>query len=200
MSRAIGTTEEVAGVLRHRLDEGLHRIAFFIVPSSMAFLALGDMIAAVLYQTGKFTHTDANYVWAISRDPPSDCLPQLSAGSAHQLTTLFMTLARHCVTRSFASPSRRYSDTFAHCLCRDVWVIEVGSSRTNRLGVIAGWVEFALLRRTLNRRIGRTGLSASYVIKLWTAAILCAGVGWAFKLPQGELHPIRYLAVVLGNL
>ena len=32
MSRAIGTTEEVAEVLRHRLDEGLHRIAFFIVP------------------------------------------------------------------------------------------------------------------------------------------------------------------------
>src|SRR6266542_7120093 len=42
MSRAIGTPEAVAAVLRYRLDEGLRRIAFFIVPSSMAFLALGD--------------------------------------------------------------------------------------------------------------------------------------------------------------
>jgi putative peptidoglycan lipid II flippase len=55
MSRARGSTEAVAETLRHRLDQGLHRIAFFIVPSSMAFLALGDVIAAVLYQTGRFT-------------------------------------------------------------------------------------------------------------------------------------------------
>src|SRR6267378_6832161 len=65
MSRAIGTADEVAVILRRRLDEGLRRIAFFIVPSSMAFLALGDIIAAVLYQTGKFNHTDSIYVSAL---------------------------------------------------------------------------------------------------------------------------------------
>src|SRR5713101_3355729 len=65
MSRALGNAGQVAEILRHRLDEGLRRIAFFIVPSSMAFLALGDVIASVLYQTGKFKHADANYVWAI---------------------------------------------------------------------------------------------------------------------------------------
>ena len=65
MAKALGGTEQIAEVLRRRLDEGLHRIAFFIVPSSMAFLALGDVIAAVLYQTGKFKHADAVYVWAI---------------------------------------------------------------------------------------------------------------------------------------
>ena len=65
MSRAIGSDEEVAHVLRLRLDAGLKRIAFFIVPSAMAFLALGDVIAAVLYQTGRFTHDAAIYVWAI---------------------------------------------------------------------------------------------------------------------------------------
>src|SRR5208337_5404191 len=35
---------------------------------------------------------------------------------------------------------------------------------------IAGWVEFTLLRRTLNARIGRTGLPASLVAQLWFAA------------------------------
>ncbi len=38
---------------------------------------------------------------------------------------------------------------------------------------LAGWVEMLLLRRGLNRRIGRTGLSAGYVVKLWVAS----GVG-----------------------
>ena len=65
MSRAIGSTEEVADVLRGRLDAGLQRIAFFIIPSSMAFLALGDVIAAVLYQTGQFKHEAAIFVWGI---------------------------------------------------------------------------------------------------------------------------------------
>src|SRR5260370_2919497 len=42
---------------------------------------------------------------------------------------------------------------------------------------VAGWIEFALLRRTLNRRICRTGLSLAYVPKLWIAATSRAGVG-----------------------
>src|SRR4030095_12225110 len=40
-------------------------IAFFIVPSSVAFLALGDVIAAVLYQTGQFKRDAAIFVWGI---------------------------------------------------------------------------------------------------------------------------------------
>ena len=65
MSKTLGNAEVVAETLRHRLDEGLRRISFFIVPSAVAFLALGDVIAAVLYQTGKFTRDDSIYVWTI---------------------------------------------------------------------------------------------------------------------------------------
>ena len=31
----------------------------------MAFLALGDVVAAALLQTGRFRHADAVYVWGI---------------------------------------------------------------------------------------------------------------------------------------
>src|ERR1041385_3221340 len=41
MSSAFGTNAEVASQLRVRLDAGLRRISVFIVPSSMAMLALG---------------------------------------------------------------------------------------------------------------------------------------------------------------
>jgi putative peptidoglycan lipid II flippase len=64
---------------------------------------------------------------------------------------------------------------------------------------VAAWVEFFLLRRKLNRRIGKTGLPAVYLFKLWGAAILGAGVGWAFKLLLGPLHPIPVATVVLGG-
>ena len=62
---------------------------------------------------------------------------------------------------------------------------------------VAGWIEFALLRRTLNRRIGRTGLALTYVAKLWLAAALGAGAGWAIKLSVGERHPVIVASFVL---
>ena len=65
MSSATGSTEEIQAALRGRIDSGLRHIAFFIVPSAAAFLAFGDLIAGALLQTGRFTHTDAQYVWGI---------------------------------------------------------------------------------------------------------------------------------------
>ena len=51
--------------VRRRLDSGLRQIAFFVLPSAVAFLALGDVIAAGLLQTGRFQREDAFYVWGI---------------------------------------------------------------------------------------------------------------------------------------
>jgi putative peptidoglycan lipid II flippase len=62
MSSALGGQAEVGAQLRQRLDGGLRQIAFFVVPSAMALLALGDVVTAALYQTGKFTHNDSVYV------------------------------------------------------------------------------------------------------------------------------------------
>src|SRR5438132_285488 len=62
---------------------------------------------------------------------------------------------------------------------------------------IAGWIEFALLRRTLNRRIGRTGLALPFVAKLWAGAVAGAAVGWAIKLLIGSRHPVIIAALVL---
>jgi putative peptidoglycan lipid II flippase len=62
---------------------------------------------------------------------------------------------------------------------------------------IAGWVEFMLLRRTLNRRIGRTGLALSFVVKLWSGALAGAAVAWAIKIAIGARHPVIVAALVL---
>lgn len=201
MSRTLGTAGVVAETLRRRLDEGLRRISFFIVPSAVAFLALGDVIAAVLYQTGKFTRDDSIYVWAIL------------AGSSVGL--LASTLGRLYSSTYYALRDTRTPLVYA--------VIRVGlgsilgyffsihlpgllgfESRLGAAGLtiasgLAGWVEFVLLRRSLNRRIGRTGLTLSYSAKLWLGAILGAGVGWALKILVGGWHPVPLAMVVLGG-
>jgi putative peptidoglycan lipid II flippase len=62
---------------------------------------------------------------------------------------------------------------------------------------VAGWVEFVLLRRSLNRRIGRTGLTMPYITKLWVGALAGAALGWGIKLLLPQLHPIAIAGLVL---
>jgi putative peptidoglycan lipid II flippase len=64
---------------------------------------------------------------------------------------------------------------------------------------VAGWVEFTLLRRTLNWRIGQTGLPAVLVAKLWTSAAVAAAAGWGVKLAVGDGHKIVFGAAILGT-
>jgi putative peptidoglycan lipid II flippase len=201
MSRAIGSTEQVAEVLRHRLNEGLQRIAFFIVPSSMAFLALGDVIAAVLYQTGQFKHDAAIFVWGILAGSTVGLLAS-TLGRLYSSTYYALhdtkTPLRFAIIRVSLTTVLGY--LCALPLPRALGVDpKWGVAGLTASAGIAGWIEFALLRRSLNRRIGRTGLSASYVIKLWIAALLAADIGWTFKLLLPELHPIPQAAVVLGS-
>lgn len=201
MSKSLGATEVVAETLRHRLDQGLQRISFFIVPSAVALFALGDVIAAVLYQTGKFTRDDSRYVWIIL------------AGASIGL--LASTLGRLYSSTYYALRDTRTPLLFA--------VVRVGLTTAvgyvfsihlprwlgvdQRLGVaglmlsssLAGWVEYVLLRRTLNERIGRTGLAFSYTAKLFAAALAGVAVGWGLKLLVMDWHPIPLAIVVLGG-
>ena len=44
MSSALGSDAEIAGALRQRLRAGLQQIAFFVIPSAVGFVLLGDVI------------------------------------------------------------------------------------------------------------------------------------------------------------
>jgi putative peptidoglycan lipid II flippase len=200
MSSARGSDEEIQAQLRRRLDSGLRQIAFFIVPSALGFLALGDVMVAALYQTGRFTHDDAIYVWAIL------------AGSAVGL--LASTLGRLYASTYYALHDTRTPLRYA--IIRVVLTIVLGylcaiplpralgiELRWGAAGLtasagIAGWIEFALLRRSLNRKIGRTGLPLPFIIKLWTAAVAAAAIGWGIKLVVGVNRPILTAIAVLG--
>jgi putative peptidoglycan lipid II flippase len=199
MSSALGSDQEVAEYLRRRLNSGLLRIAFFIVPTSVGFLALGDVIAAALLQTGRFTHADSLYVWGIL------------AGSTVGL--LATTLGRLYSSTYYALRDTRTPLRYA--IIRVVLTTALGYAMAiplppligldPRWGVagltasagMAGWVEFALLRRTLNRRIGPTGLALGYTARLWIAAIAAAAAGWAVRIIIGHRNPILAAALIL---
>jgi putative peptidoglycan lipid II flippase len=200
MSSALGSEAEVAAYLRRRLNSGLRQIAFFIVPSAMAFLALGDVVAGAVFQGGLFKAADSRYVWAIL------------VGSAVGL--LASTLGRLYSSTYYALRDTRTPLRFA--IIRVVLTTGLGYlcalplpkllGIDPRLGVagltasagVAGWVEFTLLRRALNRRIGDTGLPAPLVARLWGSAAVGAAAAWGVKLALGPHDPRLVAIPVLG--
>jgi putative peptidoglycan lipid II flippase len=200
MSSVVGAEAEVAAYLRDRLNRGLQDIAFWIVPSAMAFLALGDVIAGALLQTGRFSHADAKYVWAIL------------AGSAVGL--LASTMGRlysstYYALRDTRTPLRfaviRVGLTAALGYVAALWLppllgigMSWGAAGLTASAGIAGWLEFLLLRRSLNSRIGVTGLPASIALRLWIAATGAAMLGFAARSFTGGLHPVFAGACILG--
>jgi putative peptidoglycan lipid II flippase len=200
MASAVGSESERAAYLRGRLDGGLRQIAFFVVPSGVAFLALGDVIAGALYQSGAFTHGMTLYVWGIL------------AGSAVGL--LASTMGRLYASTYYALHDTRTPLRFA--VLRVALTIGLGyvfalplppalglDARWGAAGLtasagIAGWVEFVLLRRALNARIGRTGLPGALVARLWAAAAAAAGAAWGLRLGMGPGHPVVTALVLLS--
>jgi putative peptidoglycan lipid II flippase len=199
MSSALGDVAEVARHLRQRLDSGLRQIAFFIVPSAMAFLALGGVITAVLFQTGRFSAANSSYVWAILAGSAVGLLAQTLGrlySSAYYALRDTRTPLRFAIVRVILTTGLGYlcAIPLPHWIGIDPkWGV---AGLTASAGA-AGWVEFSLLRRTLNARIGRTGLPGSLVARLWLAAAVAAAAGWGVKLALGAHHPLVFgLAVI----
>ena len=200
MSGAFGADPKAAETIRQRLNSGLRHIAFFVVPSSMAFLALGDVVAGALFQTGRFTHDNTVYVWGILAGSAigllASTLGRLYASTYYALRDT-QTPLRYAIARVSLTTVLGY--LFAIPLPRllglaDVW----GAAGLTASAGIAGWVEMFMLRRSLNARIGHTGLPADYIIKLWTAAIAGAAAAWMVKLILPAMHPALIAVFVLG--
>ena len=196
-----GASLDAAGAeaVRQRLDAGLRRIAFFVVPSSVAFLTLGDVVAGAVLQTGRFTADDATYVWAIlagsSMGLVAQTLGRLYSSTCYALrdsrTPLRFALVRVTITivlgYLFAIPLPHLLGIGAR------W----GAAGLTLSAGLAGWVEMYLLRRVLRGRIGSTGMPTMYVVSLWAAALTGAAVGWGVKLALPPVYPILQGAAVL---
>ncbi|HYL46226.1 MAG TPA: murein biosynthesis integral membrane protein MurJ [Candidatus Limnocylindrales bacterium] len=200
MSSAMGAQDEVAGALRTRLDAGLRQIAFFVLPSVVAFLALGDVIVAAIYQTGQFKHADVIYVWGILAGATvgllASTLGRLYSSTYYALQDT-RTPLRFAVVRVILTTILGYLSAIPLPPLLGIdprWGV---AGLTISAG-ISSWVEFTLLRRTLNSRIGRTGIPKAYLAKLWLAAIFAAAVGWAVHHYLRQHSPILLAVIVLG--
>lgn len=199
MSSATGSDREIAAALRARLEPALRRIAYFVVPSAAAFLAFGGVIAGALFQTGRFTAADSQYVWAILAGSAVGLLAATLGrlySSAYYALRDTRTPLRFAVLRVALTSGLGY--LFAIPLpgllgLEPRW----GAAGLTASAGIAGWVEYLLLMRGLRQRIDAPAVPAGYLLRLWGAALLGAAIGFAVWYLTPAMHPVLRAVLVL---
>ncbi len=212
MSSATGTAEARAAKLQERLGPALRRVVFLVVPSAIAFIAIGGPIIALLFQSGRFSARDTTVVWIILAGSALG----LSAGTQGRLLgsafyalgdprpPLHAALVRVSITGvlgwAFALPIREAAGY------APVW----GAFGLTASAGFAAWVEFLLLERWLSRRIGkvaiptRLGLGALAASSIAGGAAYGAGYvvrelglhGWQIALVAVPVFGVIYLGVM----
>jgi putative peptidoglycan lipid II flippase len=200
MSSITGDEAERTAQLRTRLDQALRQIAFFVIPSAVMFLTLGDVVAGALYQTGAFTRAMSVYVWAILAGSAIGLLAstwgRLYASTYYALQDT-RTPLRYATLRVAVTIGLGY--LFAIPLPLQLGIEpRWGAAGISLASGMAAWIEFHLLRRGLAPRLGRTGVPLRVLAKLWVSALAAAAAAWAVKLAVEGQHPVLTALFSLG--
>lgn len=198
MSGTLGSDEEIYAAMRTRMERGLRQIAFFVVPSVVAFLAIGNVLIAALYQGGHFGPNDTLFVWYILIGSTVGMLAvtlgRLYSSAFYALrdpkTPLRFAMLRVALTGVlgwlFAFPLRPLMLQWMAALHIPIPALSDSTASLGAIGLtasagVAGWIEFALLRRALARRTGAVRIPRAYLAKLWISAIAAGIAGAAFN-------------------
>jgi putative peptidoglycan lipid II flippase len=192
MASQTGLGHNAATALCQRLNNAMRRVSFFIIPSAAAFFVFGDSIIALLYQTGKFTQSDVRYVWAVLA---GSTIGLLAATLGRLYTSAFWAMRDTRTPLRFASLRVAITAGLGWFLAFPVtkWLglpAHLGLIGLTASAGMAAWVEFILLRSSLNRRIGWTGLLLPQMASLLGLALGSAGLAFAVKYWTQNLPPL----------
>lgn len=222
------TTADDQGVLLVRLDSGLARIAFFVVPTIAVYLAIGDLVVGAIFQTGEFGTAATLQVWGI--------LAGYSVGLFASTGSRLLQSALYAIG-NVATPARisalRVTISAAVGAVLMLQLDRVGVSpdgvalmgdlpafsplpaamrdsapdvpRLGALGLALGaavgaWLEYLLLRRAVGRRIGVTRLGGGDLRRTVLAIAPAAAAGVAARPLLDDLPPLVAGPVAAGVL
>lgn len=197
MSGAIGSTSEIAAKLRARIGAAQRQVAFLVIPSLVAFLAIGASLVGGLFETGRFGREDTRYVsWILGGYAVGLLAVTVSRvySSAFYALRDTKTPLRFAMIRvvvsvaaglSLAMPLRPGLVAITERMGIVLPGVENASLAVGAVGLavgggIASWIELALLRRSLAARIGATPMPGAFLAKVWGAAIVAGVAGALF--------------------
>jgi putative peptidoglycan lipid II flippase len=214
------------GALTRRLDDGLARIAFFVVPTIVLYLVAGDFVVGALLQTGEFAAAATLQVWAIlagyslgllastgSRLLQSSLYAVNDAATPARISALRVTLSAAVGVVLMVQLDRVGVSTQGLVLLgelpafgpvpADVRATAPDFPRLGALGLSLGaalgaWVEFWLLRRAVRRRSGATRLGGGRLRPITVAALAAGLAAVALRPLVGGLPLLVSGPLVLG--
>jgi len=198
--------ERLAG----RVGHGLRRVAYFVAPTSIVFIALGEPVVSTLFERGEFGPSDTRLVWFVLAAYSFGLIA--STGSRLLQNSLYAlddtrTPARIALVRVVASTSIAAAVMFPfdRLVLVGTAVRPAGEAPGDDLlhlgavgiaigATVGAWVEASLLRLALRWRIGPVDLGGGSLAVLLTAALAGGAVGRLLDLVLGGL-PTPLVAV-----
>lgn len=220
-----GSDEEVNAALRRRLDRAIRQVSFFVIPTMVAFILIGRLLIAALFQRGMFTPDTTLLVWYILAGSAigllGATLGRLYSSTFYALhdtrTPFRVAIARviggTTLALLFAFPLRPMFAEAVRALGMPIPQSAGGAAALGVVGItlasaFASWIEMLLLRRNLLRRIGPTASKGTLFVKLFVAALAggaaavgfdrWAGSGIAARVPLGTIVQALLASGVFG--
>jgi putative peptidoglycan lipid II flippase len=187
--------QAVGEVLVPRVRSALDRMAFLLIPSALAYLVLGDLFFAALFQYGAFEPAATVVSYAVLG---AYALGLAASASSRALSSAYFALRDTRTPAKIAYGRVAVSAVLGVALMfpLDRWSVGTGEGTFHfgavglGLGAAAGaWLEYALLRRKLGAKIGPHGPARSRVMRMLAAGSAAAAVGAGGKWVLGSVVP-----------
>jgi putative peptidoglycan lipid II flippase len=176
------------------------RVAWFLVPSTLGYLFLGDVVVAAVFQTGAFGADEVLVTWVI--------LGAYALGMGASATSRLLSSAFYAI-RDTRTPARlAYLRVGLALLIGGTLMLPLDRIQIGALGLgaaglalgsaVAAWVELTLLRRRLAAQVQRPlRLGGPGLGRMVLAGGVAAGVGLLLNWLLPPAHP---WLIALGTL
>jgi putative peptidoglycan lipid II flippase len=201
-----------------RIEAGLSRMGFFVVPSAVAFVVLGDLVVGTLYEGGRFRPADTvqvavvlgAYGLGLLASTATRLLQSALYGAGDARRPAILAAVRVAVSTlvgvALMLPLDLLRVTETGAIEQVAPLSELGIAATEdrgsvtnelRLGAVGlalgaavgAWVELGLLRRAIARRFGRVRLGGGRLARALLATVPLALVGTAARPLVDGLAP-----------
>ena len=184
--------DEAHRVLAERVSTALRRVSFFVIPSALVYLALGDVAVAALFETGAFGPVETLVTWAVLG---GYALGLPASASSRVLSSAFYALRDTRTPAKIAYVRIGVSIVIGVLLMIPLDRLGVGHLRLGAAGLTIGascgaWLEYVMLRRALGGMIGGHGPGIGRVVRVTFAAALAVALGVVLQLLLATEQPI----------
>lgn len=185
--------------LRGRLSIGLQRIALLVVPSTIGYLLLGDVIVAALYQRGSFTRADTVIVAATLG---VYSIGLLAATATRLLSSAFFALrdtrtpARIAIARVLIAGVIGGTATLVIRM-RYPGLVRYGAIPLAGAAGLAAWFEWFMLRHRLAQRLGHVPAGRRAVLRMLAAALIAGALARVLYINLPPWAPVIQALIVL---